>query len=330
MSGRILALMAAFLAGMSCLSSEASARFTLGSTLTASLGDPSPTMEQTAATTTHPAGRILIVHGLRDDVNELVNLSISEELPDLSIQTIGLEAFDTEHFTWPQVDTILATGVRGCRIALRNPLHHPVLCTLLTEAGFNSLAIETASPVPVAALVIDQPISRQASVASSVYPALSNFATFSRDRPWSDQRAGHTAIDNFPFNDAVPLSSQLSDALQFHDALIATAEESIYNASSLSTVLLTAYGYRKPVIGFSRAYVKAGALISCYSTPSQIMRQVARMLHRDSGFDGARPTIHYPYYFSIVDNPSVARSLELERALDIVAGITLTDADFAP
>ena len=65
-----------------------------------------------------------------------------------------------------------------------------------------------------------------------------------------------------------------------------------------------------PVIGYSAAYVRAGALAAAYSTPRQIGQeaaQVARQLWRG----GALPTPRYPRNFSIAINRPLAESLGL-------------------
>lgn len=178
--------------------------------------------------------------------------------------------------------------------------------------------------------MIDQPASRQKQIANRVYPSLAQFSAFSGHGIGTDGDEILPTMDVFPFLATVPLPPQLSDLLSAHDALIATSDSGIYNASTLSTVLLTAYGYGKPVIGYSRAYVKAGALITCYSTPGQILRQIAKYLVAGQKYGATGGNIYYPEYFSVVNNPSVARSLGLISEFQITPGETYTDADFKP
>jgi ABC-type uncharacterized transport system substrate-binding protein len=65
-----------------------------------------------------------------------------------------------------------------------------------------------------------------------------------------------------------------------------------------------------PVIGFSPAYVKAGALVAVHSTPAQLARQVNEILQRLS-VNPTLPAPQHPEYFSIAVNAHVARSLEI-------------------
>jgi ABC-type uncharacterized transport system substrate-binding protein len=67
-----------------------------------------------------------------------------------------------------------------------------------------------------------------------------------------------------------------------------------------------------PVIGFSQAYVRAGALAAVHSTANQIGRQagewIAELAHTDNWQLG---TPRYPRYYSVAVNTQVAQSLNL-------------------
>ena len=73
-----------------------------------------------------------------------------------------------------------------------------------------------------------------------------------------------------------------------------------------------AYQRRLPVIGFSKAYVKAGAVAAVYTTPEQIGRQAGEeVIHwLQNGSEGFRDS-QYPTDYEIAFNLPVAESLEL-------------------
>lgn len=274
--------------------------------------------------------KVLLILGLREEANQLVRLSVDEELSAMQVEFVTADEAASADYYWPKADLYLATGTEGCRVAMESLEQQRILCTLLTEEGFRSLEADSEEHDRISALVIDQPVSRQAIVANRTYPSLSRFSVFSGSEAWSDEGDVPVTVEGFPYLATHPMSSQLSDVLHSHDALIATSDNSIFNSSTLSTVLLTAYGYHKPVIGFSRAYVKAGALITCYSTPSQILREVAQRVRSDSLPLENAASVSYPRYFSVIDNESVARSLGLIRDRHIINGQTLSDEDFEP
>lgn len=283
-------------------------------------------------TTTPSRPRILVLLGLKEQANLLVEIAVAEEFGDMDVQQVHTSEAASPDYHWPEVDTVVSAGRSGCQLALQAVQDSRIFCTLLTEEGFHSLDTgnrNTSSP-SLSALFIDQPASRQMQIANRVYPSLAQFSIFSGHGIGADSDEVLPAIDVFPFRATVALPPQLSDVLNTHDALIATSDSGIYNASTLSTVLLTAYGYGKPVIGYSRAYVKAGALLTCYSTPGQILRQAAKYLKLNSTSSITEERRLYPEYFSVADNPRVARSLGLVKEFQIITGETYTDADFKP
>ena len=68
--------------------------------------------------------------------------------------------------------------------------------------------------------------------------------------------------------------------LQQNDALLMLPQSELYNRDTLKGVLLTSYRYRKPAISYSPGHVKAGALASIYSSPSDIGRHLAQAINR--------------------------------------------------
>ena len=89
----------------------------------------------------------------------------------------------------------------------------------------------------------------------------------------------------------------------------------LFNNRTISNILLTAYHLRSPVIGFSPAYVKAGALFALYSTPAQIGQQAGETA-RAGLASGSLPPPAAPRHFRVGINRYVARSM----------GINLDDA----
>jgi ABC-type uncharacterized transport system substrate-binding protein len=95
--------------------------------------------------------------------------------------------------------------------------------------------------------------------------------------------------------------------------MLAVPDPAVLTPNSAKWLLFTAYQRGVPVLGFSKAYVNAGALGAVYSSPDQIGRQAAEIaarLERDA-FSNLGPSV-YPTYFSVALNRSVARSLRLD------------------
>jgi len=108
------------------------------------------------------------------------------------------------------------------------------------------------------------------------------------------------------------LGHQLNAISKKSDIILAIADTDIFNASTLPQILLTSYRYQTPVIGFSRGFVKAGALAAIVSDIPQLAKQLAELIRQCSaGHSNLSEKIIYPKYFNVISNRNVARSLFL-------------------
>ena len=98
--------------------------------------------------------------------------------------------------------------------------------------------------------------------------------------------------------------------LSGHPVLLAVPDPSLYNSETLRTLLMATYRREQAMIGFSAAFVNAGALATTNSNPNQIASQLKELL-RDYAETGRLPAEQFPKYFSVLVNDNVARSLNL-------------------
>jgi ABC-type uncharacterized transport system substrate-binding protein len=109
-------------------------------------------------------------------------------------------------------------------------------------------------------------------------------------------------------NSDIGLLPILERVLAGSDVLLALPEPRLYNKNTIQSVLLTSYRYRDPLVGYSQALVRAGALVALYSKPAQIGRQAGEIVVHTFN-SGSLPPPQYPKYFSVSINQQVARSL---------------------
>jgi len=108
------------------------------------------------------------------------------------------------------------------------------------------------------------------------------------------------------------LSQDIKKALKNSDLLLALPNKAIYNSKSVKNILLTSYRKRKPVIGFSNNFVKAGALASIHSNPEQITSSIYNLIKQYyENNNHFKKTINYPEEFDISINKQVFRALNL-------------------
>lgn len=214
---------------------------------------------------------------------------------------------------------VVTIGTQAARsVAARRPAV-PVLHTLLPRDAFEALPDAGNGTTP-SAIYLDQPEQRQLALLSAALPEQSRIALLSG--PHSEQRVRRMAAAAKELRlqvamERVDHERDIYPALErlLHDSpvLFAQADSTIYNSYTIQNILLTSYRSRAPLIGFSPAYARAGALLALYSTPAQIGRQAAAAVRAILAGRGL-PAPQGPREFEVASNPAVARALGI--ALD--------------
>lgn len=222
---------------------------------------------------------------------------------------------------WAGAKLIVAVGVRASLHALQHTKSTPVLSVLIPEVTYAALrktdpgrSLQTAG-----AIYLDQPVGRQLDLARLLIPDLQQLGVLlgpsSRRRLGALQKAARVRNINLQIGEIEPRDNPivaLNPILDGSDALLAEPDPVVFNRGDLEGILLSTYRMGVPVIGFSYAYVRAGALAAVYSTPQQIGRQAAEMISRMVARGQWRlPKPSYPAYYTVTVNRQVARSLRL-------------------
>ncbi len=224
---------------------------------------------------------------------------------------------------------VVTLGTRAAQ-ALDGPLPVPVpvLHAAISRTLYEELTASDephSHPLGHSALFLDQPTVRQIGALKAALPQLQRIgllASVGREtlieplaRAASD--AGIEVVDAIVPEDGL-LIPRVEQLLRYADALLITPDPALYNRYTLQKVLLAAYRQRKPVIGLSGAYVKAGALFAVHSNPAAIGKDLGIRIARFVASDRLDPP-GYPEHYSIAVNRHVARSLGLnlpsEKAL---------------
>lgn len=217
---------------------------------------------------------------------------------------------------------IITLGTRAAQTVSSLAPRSLVLHTLLPRSAFEKLTTRGDDLRRVSAVFIDQPTSRQIELLRIALPDWPRVAfVTSRESSELGQRLVASARDKRlrpvleQLNDENELYPTLQRVLADPAVLVAVPDATLFNNRTISNILLTAYHQRSPVVGFSPAYVKAGALIALYSTPAQIGQQAGEAA-RAGLASGSLPPPAAPRHFRVGTNRYVARSL----------GINLEDA----
>lgn len=213
-------------------------------------------------------------------------------------------------------DLIIAVGVQALQQTTPLADRIPVLGVLVPRQAYQKIRDTAPAGHTLSAITLDQPQPRQLALLRHLLPHAKQVGLLlgpsnaelavqvGRDAQAFQLKTIVRAIDS-----EAQLPSTLSQLLQNCDVLLATPDPLVYTRDTAQTILLTSYRHQKPVIGFSKAYVMAGALAAVYSTPEQIARQTADILLQGASRASALPAAQPPQYFSVATNRQVARSL---------------------
>ena len=226
----------------------------------------------------------------------------------------------------PGTDLIITLGAKAAQLPaiLETPI--PVVHALVSKVSSGPFVHGRKHLT----LFLDQPISRQLKLVRLIReeprlgvllgPSSRDYLALLRTET---ARQG-IVMTHRQLDEESQVGPLLKELLEESNVLLALPDPLIFNRKTIFNVLLSSYHNKVPVIGFSAAYVKAGALIAVYSSPPDIASHLADIAreHQESG-EGAMPGIIYPKYFSIAINRSVARSLgiSLPEEADIVRQI---------
>jgi putative ABC transport system substrate-binding protein len=183
----------------------------------------------------------------------------------------------------------------------------------LTFEQFRSLGIDKQPTI-----LLDQPLSRYLAFCKFLLGVDSVGTIDGGDaapapRPDKILQELDLTLNQFQLDPANKLLPVLRELLRQSDALLMLPRQSIYNRDTLKAVLLSSYRERKPVVSYSPAHVKSGALASIYSSPVDIGRHLALILRQllQSG-SGVEPSLQFARFYSIATNPKVARALGID------------------
>ncbi len=214
-----------------------------------------------------------------------------------------------------QSDIVVTVGTQAAQVLSQLEVAVPVLHVLLPQAAYEKLPRRRAGDPATSAIFLDQPPERQITLLRLALPDWPRLALLSG--PNSHElvaRLGEIARDRglqvqiAAVEDDRQLYPALQRVLAEPSVLLATPDTVVFNSYTVQNVLITAYRQRSPVIGFSAAYVRAGALLGLYSTPAQIGSQAAQIVARTLRGEHL-PAPAHPTGFEVAINPTVARSL---------------------
>jgi ABC-type uncharacterized transport system substrate-binding protein len=221
-----------------------------------------------------------------------------------------------------QADLVVTVGSEALRKTLGRGDNPPIIATLLPRQSYEKILAEFRRPGRSTAIYLDQPPARQASFINHLLPGQKRIGMLvsNETRNVAGQyrqafNTGGLTLDGEDADTENTLLPALNSLLGRVNVLIAVPDSKIYHRNNIKPILITAFRYQRPVIGYSPAFVNAGALAALHSTPAQIARQTAEMI---VAHGTNLPTPSAPSQFAIAINGNVAQSLGLNIADEAV------------
>ena len=223
---------------------------------------------------------------------------------------------------------IVTLGFEAAQALVSSDVRTPVLSALLPRSSFERVLRASGRKVSsqLSAIYLDQPLSRQVALIRLALPSVRRIGVL-----WGTESLIHAPSlrllapsSGFQFVEAnivasEPLFPGLKRVLDDSEVLLALADPTVYNSNTIQNVLLASFRARVPVLAFSPAYVRAGALLALYVTPTQVGQQVASVVRGVLQGKALPSSPAYAQNFSVAVNGHVARSLGLALDADGLA-----------
>jgi ABC-type uncharacterized transport system substrate-binding protein len=245
------------------------------------------------------------------EFSDALGAALRRELPQVTVRTIGAAEVDALGDT----RLVIAAGSVAQATILARADRPPVLAVLTPRASFER---QFAKAGRISALYLDHPEERQLALItllpsqpSSVAFVASSASGVSVQRLRQAAHRLDLRINEFPIAAERDVARAIQEAAAQSEVLLAHPDPAVFSPQTIQSILLTTYRARVPVVGFSPAYTRAGALMSLHSSPQQLAEQAAEMA-RHVLQTGQLPPSQYPREFEVSVNRQVARSLGVE------------------
>ena len=236
---------------------------------------------------------------------------------DIRVVTLN----EVQRLDTPPDDTrlVVTLGARALGQVVGAGVRTPVIAALIPRLGFERILAQQGKKAPanVSALYLDQPFTRQLGLLRLALPTARVVSVVwgpesvaLRGLLQASAKAIGLQLRESELSVSESLVAALKSVITDSDALLAVPDTQVFNAATVSDILMMTYRARLPVVAFSPSYSKAGALLSLYTAPAQVGVQAATMAlsYLQSN---QMPGNEYPIDFQVVVNEYVARSLGL-------------------
>ncbi|GMR17814.1 MAG: hypothetical protein BMS9Abin33_0208 [Gammaproteobacteria bacterium] len=216
----------------------------------------------------------------------------------------------------------ITVGVKATLSVVDSAYGKPVYSTLMPKVTFSKIKKNRRKKsTRLSAVFLDQPVARQLSLIRYALPQVRRIGVLvpadgegsglEKSLEIGARKAGYNLILERLASEKSTLPV-LDRIFSKADVLLAVPETGLIDRKLASNILLTSYRYRKPVVAYSQAYVRAGALLAVYSSPRDIGHYTALKIAGMSKRSWQLPKASYSDQFTVTVNRWLARSMGLK------------------
>ncbi|MBV1952039.1 MAG: ABC transporter substrate-binding protein [Cycloclasticus sp.] len=276
------------------------------------------------------AANISLIYDADSRYQQLFIKALSKQIinkPTLTLTTITTDKLSIPDLNNSAPNAIISLDKTASRklLALKQniPVFH-ALTTLSKAKQYASCLPNCLTSLPQHRFfILDQPAKRQIKLIQLIDSNIKDIGVIVTEQSSFFIQPLKKAIQQSSLNLNIHLTQasrvryQIDDIARSSDIILAIPDSRVYNSSSLSQVLLTSYRYGTPVIGFSKGFMKAGAISGVTSSLDQLSQHLAESLIHIEPLAAHPHSFIYPRYFSVLSNRAVAKSLNLNFPSDL-------------
>ncbi len=234
------------------------------------------------------------------------------------IKSTSLNEFSLNKSGWKDNDALIVTvGTKAAKFINSMKLKQPVIHAMLPFSTYKKIESKNKVCSMQTAIYIDQPIKRQMALSKILFPSRSRYGfllgSVSQKRYEIEKKTYRfpaRKIKKALIEESRELAWSLRDLSNDVDVFIALNDPLVFNPNNAKWLLYMAYQENKPVIGFSKPYVSAGASAAVYSTPVQLGMQTAQqVVNQQKSKKECLFQPQYPSEFSVSINHAIVESL---------------------
>ena len=258
---------------------------------------------------------VIVKSGNNSYFNQSIESLIGHVENTVTFKVIEATSIDVNYALLSQSQRIITLGLKATRLVFERFPRKYLVSAYLTQQQHNKLRLTNSNNLTV---LLDQPLTRYLAFSRFMLKPKS-LGIINRSPVVLNQHQQMALkrlklqLNQYQSNKSRELLGTVRQLVKQNDALLMLPEQSIYNRNTLKGILLTAYRARIPVISYSPAHVKSGALASIYSSPADIGRQLADILNNNHNKSPENiGNTQFARYYSVSINSRVAHALGID------------------